>query len=152
MAKDKAESAPFKKAVPVDLKPGDVEKKQRRIVKALGEIKKTKGEAKLATAEHRKTINELSSEVEALREQLDAGTEMKDVSCVTVKDFRNNVVKTLRVDTRAVVETREMTADERQETFPELPRGAAKKRGRGPAADIAAARDEGDDAGGGSED
>lgn len=147
-AKDKTESPKFKKAVPVKLKAGEKESKNDRIVEALGERKEVKAEMKLATSQHRTRINELDKEIETLREQINGGQELREVDCVNVKDFRNNVVKTLRVDTRETIETREMTSDERQETFPALPTGEEKKRGRGrprktgPAEEIAEAREE----------
>ena len=144
------ESPPFKKAVPVDLAEADIKKKEKRIVKALTAVKETRADMKLATSEHRSAIRDLEKEIDTLREQIEEGAETKEVLCVNVMDYRNNVVKTLRKDTRQIVETREMTAEERQQTFPELPTGAAKKKGRGakplpPGRAIAAARGAGDD-------
>ena len=134
---------PFKKEVHVGLSKDAKDEKLDRIAKALGERKDVKAEAKLATSDHRTRINELDKEIETLREQVATGKELRSVSVAEFKDYRKNVVSIVRVDTREVVETREMTADERQETFPEVPRGAKKGQKRlGPAAEIGEARAE----------
>jgi uncharacterized coiled-coil DUF342 family protein len=119
---------PFKKDVLVGLSKDVKEKKLERIAEALGEVKETKGEMKLAMSEHRTKIRDLEKEVEALREQVATGKELRSVSVAEVKDYRANVVSIVRVDTKEVVETRAMTTDERQETFPEVPRGGRGKK------------------------
>lgn len=120
---------PFKKEVLVGLSKEAKDKKLERIAEALGEKKQVKAEAKLATSDHRTRINELDKEMETLREQVATSKELRSVSVVEHKDYRRNVVEIARADTREVVETREMTVEERQQTFPDAPRGA-KARGK----------------------
>jgi hypothetical protein len=43
-------------------------------------------------------------------------------------DYRGNQVRVLRIDTREPVETREMTADDRQEPLPTLPKGGGRRK------------------------
>src|SRR4051812_37003184 len=124
---------PFKKEVLCGISGDAKAAKQDRITEALGEIKKTKGEMKEATSGHRKTIRELENEVENLRTQVTSGKELRAVSVAEHKDYRRNLVEIVRVDTREVVETREMTMDERQQTFETSPPSKEKgTRGRKP--------------------
>lgn len=147
--KTKADAAdlgkPFKKEVLCGISEDVKKTKLERIASALGEKKDVKAEMKLATSEYRTRINELDKEMETLREQVSEGKELRSVSVAEHKDYRRNVVEIVRADTREIVETREMTADERQQTFPEPPRGKAKKgnlRALPPAEAIASARGE----------
>lgn len=113
---------PFKKEVLCGISEDSKRQKLGRIAEALGEKKEVKAEMKLATSTHRAQINDLDKEMEVLREQVATAKELRSVSVAEHKDYRKNVVEIVRVDTREVVETREMTADERQEMFPEAPR------------------------------
>lgn len=147
MAKDKKATKiegagkPYKKDVPCGLSDDAKKGKLERIAEALGDKKEVKAAMKLATSEHRTRINELDKEMEVLREQVATGKELRSVSVVERKDYRKNLVEILRVDTRDVVETREMTTEERQETFPEVPRGKKGQRALPPGEALAAARE-----------
>jgi hypothetical protein len=136
---------PYKKEVLCGISEDVKKTKQDRITEALGDVKKTKGEMKEATSGHRKAIRELENEIENLRTQVTSGKELRAVSVAEHKDFRRNLVEIVRVDTREVVDTREMTIDERQETFPDAPRGR-KQRALSPGDALATARAEGGEA------
>lgn len=118
----------YKKKVPCSLDGDERAVKSDRIVEALGETKVEKGLMKEATSGHRKIINELVKEVENLREQLAAGTEMREVYVAERKNYREDLVEVYRLDTMEMVESRPLTKEERQDAFPIVARARRGKK------------------------
>lgn len=111
-------SGEFERLCPVPIDGTLSKKKYDRIVEALGEVKDKKANLAEISKEKRDAISEIVDEIEVLRKQIGDGTEDRLVRCISQKDFRANKVRVIRTDTREVVEEREMTADDRQETMP----------------------------------
>lgn len=111
-------SGEFERLCPVPIDSVLSKKKYDRIVEALGEVHDKKAELADIARERRAAIKEIEEEIEVLRKQIGDGTEDRLVRCISEKDFRANKVRVIRTDTRQVVEEREMTADDRQETMP----------------------------------
>jgi hypothetical protein len=126
----------FTRKLPCKLAPRQLDEKRERVVEALTEIKRKEEELAALSAPIRGRMKELKTEVELLRRQAHEGTEDRDVQCVEEINFRDDVVRIRRIDTpgRDVVETRELTPEERQRTFPAPSPNAGKRKGKRPAA------------------
>lgn len=135
-------SGTFEKRLRVRLTLGEIEQKHRRTTEIHQLIRVQEAKAKEATKDMREEIRKLKGEEDDLQDQLAAGAEERAVECQNRKDYRNDVVETIRLDSSVhwtdeveaggVVESRKMTMGERQQQFPgtELPAGgrsAAKK-------------------------
>lgn len=85
-------------------------------------------------------VRELYAESSRLHDDVKNQTEEREVSCVEERDYARREVRVLRIDTRAVVESRTMTDSDRSLELPALPKG--DKRPTTPAGAIAEARKE----------
>jgi hypothetical protein len=74
-------------------------------------------------SEKRKRLREIKKEVKRLAVAIHDRQELASVQCDVVSDFSTNSIRIIRLDTKETVETRAMTAEERQT---ELDLGAAK--------------------------
>jgi hypothetical protein len=128
-AKNVPEGPRFTRKLPVKLSPNEVAARASRAVEALTEIGEKKKELLTETAPIRDSIKALVAEVELCRKQAHERQEERDVPCVENKDYTAGEVWIIRIDTREEVpETRRtMTADERQEVFPNVKGGGRKK-------------------------
>jgi len=81
----------------------------------------------------RAAVSEQIKDQQVLRRKLagviDSGTEKRDVRCAWIEDFAQNCFHLVRQDTGEVIDTRAMTADDRQEALfdgePKQPAGEA---------------------------
>lgn len=119
-------STEFERELPVKITGALIEAKRDRIVVALGEIHDLEQQLREMGSDKRAAIKEKKGEVEALRKQIGDGMEERPVKCIREMDFRANRVKVVRTDTRAIVEDRVMTAEDRQTMMPGVPKNAAK--------------------------
>lgn len=76
-------------------------------------------------AKKREAVSEWNAKIKTLKKRMAKaseaaveGFEVRDVECEDRPDFDSKVVRTVRTDTGDVVETRSMTADERQDKLP----------------------------------
>lgn len=138
-------SGTFEKKLPVRLTDLEVENKYARTTQIHLLIRVQEAKAKEATKDMREKIRALKKEEDDLQDQLASGEEDRMVQCVNKKDYRRDVVETIRQDAEegwneeankndGVIESRRMTSSERQEVFPavKLPpggRAGQKKRG-----------------------
>lgn len=118
MAREEEPPRKLKRPLPVAL----TDEEQKKKGKAAGRLKKSIGkireEMKAATAGHKEKLKESQAKLDALLDDLDAGTEERNVECEERKDFSKKQVTIVRLDTNEVVERRTMGVEERQESFP----------------------------------
>lgn len=69
-------------------------------------------------SEFKTKVQGLDLKIEELKRIVLDGTERREVECFYHKDFENNSVLTVRTDTGEEVDSRRMTAEERQEMLP----------------------------------
>lgn len=103
-------SRKYKRKLPVPIDPKAIAAKERKIRKNLSEIMSI--EAKLKPDKDRQ--RNLRDENKQLTKDADAGSEEKDVDCISEFNDDSNETTVIRLDTNEVVETRTMTADEMQ--------------------------------------
>jgi hypothetical protein len=119
--------------LPVQLTDDELQQRSQALV---GNIKQTdalKEEKKTATSEFKARIGACNDVTKRLTEIISSGKEERDVECEMTKDYKGGTVTVVRLDTGEVVETRPMTADERQEsmwTQKGEPRAPARGRGK----------------------
>lgn len=111
-------STEFERVLPVRISGAIIESKRDRVIVALGEVHDLEQQLREMGADKRASIKEKKGEVEALRKQIGDGMEDRPVRCIREMDFRANKVKVIRTDTRAIVEDRLMTAEDRQTMMP----------------------------------
>lgn len=129
----KTESARFSRKLPVKITKREVDEKSAEYVEVMSAIEEKKVELAGLSKPIRDEIAELRTKGESLRKQAHTGIEERDVACVHEFDYSGGEVHTIRIDTRAKVDSRTMTAEEREMTFPAVGGG---KGGKGrPAAD-----------------
>jgi hypothetical protein len=116
------EEPKFTKKLPVKLTPREIAEKKDRHFVLSAEEKAKRSELSLLGAPIRERIREIVAEGDELLKQVGKGTEEREVSCTWKRDYTAGEVWAIRIDTREEVpETRRtMTADERQETFPNV--------------------------------
>lgn len=124
---EKDTSSEFERNLPVKISGPLIEAKRDRIVVALGEIHDLEQQLREMGSDKRTSIKEKKGEVEALRKQIGDGMEERPVKCIREMDFRANRVKVVRTDTRAIVEDRTMTAEDRQTVMPDAAKTPAAK-------------------------
>jgi hypothetical protein len=76
--------------------------------------------AKSTKAQHESTIKHCDSIINECAQQLSGGFVFRDVECETVKDYEDQKIRVYRVDTGEIVETRNMTEEEKQMHIDEL--------------------------------
>lgn len=138
-------SGTFEKKLPVLLTDLEIETKYARTTQIHQLIRVQQAKAKEATKDMRAEIKKLEKEEDDLQDQLARGEEDRMVLCVNKKDYRRDVVETIRQDDESgwnesankndgVVESRRLTSSERQEVFPSValpPGGRAGQKKRG---------------------
>lgn len=82
------------------------------------EVEDEHAAAKLRMKEERES---LESEIRSVRRVVASGEEMRDVECVDFFDYDTGNVERVRTDTTEVIQTRVMTAEERQATLSLVP-------------------------------
>lgn len=115
----------------------------REIGRLNRERQQMEGQAKIANDQWKDRIRGIEARVADLATKADDGTELRDVECVEVFDYRRGEVRVQRCDTGESLETRPMTPTERQPTLPNtadnvvpMTSGSPKrKRGRSTAAE-----------------
>lgn len=120
--KDLEVGSKFKRMLPCPITPAAGDKKAREIVEVLTEVIIQKEKAKPF---HDK-VKELTLKVESLRHDIKNKTEDREVNCVEERDYKHRAVRVRRIDTRAVVEERPMTDEDRQEELGDLAKGAKR--------------------------
>jgi len=109
----------------------------REIGRLNRERQQMESQAKIAGDQWKDRIRGIEARVADLATKADEGTELRDIECVEVFDYRLGEVRVQRCDTGEPLETRPMTATERQPALPNtdnvVPMAATSKRKRKPA-------------------
>jgi len=99
--------------VRVGLAPGDREPLVKELTGKLRENDAMRLEAANVAAGYRKKINDITDEIKELALKLDQGVP-EPAELEEIKDFNTKKVTIIRVDTKAVVEKRDMTEKDQQ--------------------------------------
>ncbi len=91
-------------------------------------IDATKEALKSETQRHKARIQEFSEEERKLRIAIGTGEELRDVEVREVRNERLHQVDMIRIDTGETIDSRPMTADERQAELPFEPDAKAKAK------------------------
>lgn len=132
----------FKRMLPVPINPKRVQEKRDRCFDIDEEI--VVEQEKMEPYKTR--VRELQAEKNRLHDDVASSTEDREVACVEERDYSKREVRIIRIDTRAVVESRTMTDADRSPEIPNLDKGAkrpAANKDLTPGAAIAAARADG---------
>jgi hypothetical protein len=97
-----------------DLTPDETIDRGRTLAKLQTDIERIETERGEALDRFKKSLDDLKRETRRLSGQLVAGAETRMLPVVDTFDFGEAIVTTVRKDTGAVLEKREMTPDERQ--------------------------------------
>jgi chromosome segregation ATPase len=116
----------FFKTLPVKLRYDELDLRKKEETRKLAELKaaraahKSQEESVKARLKSEKAhLEELEQQLNDLNETLVSGVEKREVECVEVRNETDRTIETKRVDTDEVVESRPMTASERQgQLFP----------------------------------
>jgi len=124
----------FKRMLPVPINAKRTQEKRDRCFDIDEEIKVE--QEKMEPFKTR--VRELQAEKGKLHDDVQSQTEDREVACIEERDYARREVRVLRIDTRAIVESRTMTDADRSPELPTLPKG--EKRPLTPGEAIAAAR------------
>ena len=104
----------LKRSLPVELTDDELKKKGKKAGHLKKVIEKIKAEMKEAVSGHKEKLKEETAKLGALLDDLDAGTEDRQVECHEVRDFAKKEVRIVRLDTGKVEERRTMGVEELQ--------------------------------------
>lgn len=103
----------FVKAIRVGLDPAEREPLTKELTTAIKAENELRAEAANVAGTYREKINDCKKEINSLVVTLEQG-HPEDHEVEEIKDFKKRTVTIVRVDTRVVVEKREMTAEDDQ--------------------------------------
>lgn len=115
MAADIETGKPFKKTLPVELTEAELSAKGKKAAKINDVIGKLELALKELKAGKTTEINEKKTARQALLHEINSGVEDRPVECVEKRDYSKGKVEVVRTDTGVVVESRTMSAEERQQ-------------------------------------
>jgi len=115
MGEDVVRGKKYKKQLRVEMTDKEIEKKGRSAGHLKKEFDQIKAKQKAAADMYKEELAEVKTKLDAVLADLEAGGDERNVDCVDEKDFKRNVVRTIRLDTNEVAETRALAAEERQE-------------------------------------
>lgn len=100
--------------LPVKLKDDERATKSLEFARAYKELKEAENSLKSVTKSMEDEITSRSASVDRLSHVVDTGIEHREVECIERQDRERLIVEVIRCDTQEVVQTRAMTANERQ--------------------------------------
>lgn len=107
----------FARELLVPLEDKQLIKKGDQLVDAEMRMTALQDEKNAAVAGWNKDIKDVRTAIKTLVSELDSKKELRTVKCFDNADFKKNKIDTVRTDTGEVVETRAMTAEDRQQDF-----------------------------------
>lgn len=107
----------FEKELEVVVDPPVLSRKEKRLAKAMAEKRHEMDEINTKTQPHREEVKKLTKEIDSLVADIENGTEKRPVPCHELRDFKRNVIRTIREDTGKQIDERAMTAEDRELTF-----------------------------------
>lgn len=84
------------------------------MTQAIMEKEDSEESLKAVKAQFKSDIAAQDATIKACAQKLNAGFEMRQVDCHLIRDYRDNTIRVIRLDTMAQVSERTMTMDERQ--------------------------------------
>lgn len=100
--------------LPVPLTDAEYKEIGKQQAQANQEIAQAEDELKSVRSQYKSRIDSAEARRNEYAAIINAGHQQKQVECCQVKDFRENTVTLVRLDTHEIVRTRTMTAGERQ--------------------------------------
>jgi hypothetical protein len=110
----------------VSLDDDEVAVRTKTLTQKLDEVENVEYQRKEANARYRDDLKYLKASIHDLNDAVKHRRERRDVRCEW-RRVTGNMMHLVRLDTEEVIETRAMTADERQEDLPLEPPRKAKK-------------------------
>jgi len=126
MADDVVRGKEFPKKLRVEMTDAELKKKGKEAGRLKTKLDEVKVKQKAAKDQFKEELEDVRSRLDAVLADLDAGGDERNVKCVEEKDFKRNVVRTIRLDTNEVAETRPMSPEERQEMIASVNGGEAR--------------------------
>jgi hypothetical protein len=102
----------------VKLSREEIEQRARELAATVKEHDRIDAERKADAANAKLKLDELNAKIRKLSCAVELGSELQDVQCEWVPDSHRLRMNLVRVDTGAVVSTRDMTKEERQLELP----------------------------------
>jgi ferritin-like metal-binding protein YciE len=96
----------FKRPLPVEMTEEEKIKRGQKAGQLKKAIAKVKAEMKEATADHKERLKQHQSNLDAILDDLETGTEMRSVECFERQDFAKKKSEIVRADTSEVVRPR----------------------------------------------
>lgn len=116
--------------LPVELTDVEVQQKATNLAEKVEEIATTKALAKNAAANFKDRLDDLAADASRLSREIRSRTEDRAVDCEESPDYRRGMMDIVRCDTGAVVDSRQLTYEERQQELPTVaPRAKGGMRG-----------------------
>lgn len=119
----------IKRELRCKLTPEEANTKTANMLALMEDITKLESEKKAKAKMYADLIKEKKKRRDEYASDVRTGTERRQVECEEIADYRTNRVETKRLDTGEIIDTRAMTAKERQT---ELKVGDAKKKPSAP--------------------
>jgi hypothetical protein len=116
------------RTLPVKLTEAEIQQKANALAEKVDEQAVVKTLAKGAAADYKKRLEDLTADASALSRQIRSRSEDRPVECIESPDYHRGMMDISRIDTGEVVDSRQLSYEERQQ---ELPRVA--RSGRAPA-------------------
>lgn len=117
----------FKRACPVDLSDAEIKKLGQKAGKLSKKMNLEEVALKERHKEERAGLKKQHAGLLSMLASLESGTEDREIKCVEIYDYRNDVVEVVRTDTEEVVEKRRMEPGEHQEDLPSGKKKAGKR-------------------------
>lgn len=114
--------------LPVDLTPAEKITKGLEQARVRDVIREVRGERDEAMDKFKGRLKALETERDRLTDEIRDGREMRAVEVREERNYRQNTLREIRVDTGEVVRTRPMTKEEREERQIDLFSGGGAKR------------------------
>lgn len=121
----------FTRKLPCKLTPDEISQRKDSLVEIDRQINETLGAKARVMAEHNEALRDKRATQRTLLENINTGTETREVDCWSEPDFPTNRMVTYRADNREQIEERALTADERQASMFDANKGKDKGSGGG---------------------
>lgn len=113
-AKTKGKYETVVKVLPVELTDKEVQERGEKLAELEQDAQECREEAAANAARYRERKKALAEQIAKVSKCINDGKEDRQVTCDLVPDYRRNLMEIVRQDTNEAVDSRALTADERQ--------------------------------------
>lgn len=114
MAKKKKEFEIVTRVLPVELNDKEIQERGEKLAEIEQQLQGTREDAAADAARFRERKKSLNEQIAKLATQINDGKESRQVECELRPDYRRNLMEIVRTDLDEVVDSRALTAEERQ--------------------------------------